>query len=605
MPTASRREITIAILWSLFIMLATCMPYVEGVRLAHGRYFSGLISAVDDGNAYLSWIRQASEGRLTLTNQYTAQPQRPLSVNVFLLALGRTAGALNLTPVQVFHAARFVSGVLCLVSFFLLVCALAPDPAVRWTSLLLASLSSGVGWYFDMTHPTSLPAIHPIDYGPRWVYQPEAITFLSLLLNPLFCFSMALICLSLLCALRGQESGRIRWALGGGLLMLVLGNAHTYDLPLVYLVLVAWGAMGLIARRFPWQRVLLHLAVMVALSAPALLWQYHVLSSDAVYRAKADTPTQSGPYLNFICGYGIVWFLALAGAVWVLATKGPERARFGYVVAWAIVGSAVLYAPVAFQRKLAEGLHFPLCILAAVAVAKVIGGWIARHAPAGRPVKRRLVFLAFAVVLLSLPSNVLFYADCFRAVRTNNADLAGALMPPIYLEAREMAAIHELAARTGDRDVVMASSMVGNYLPAHARCHVVAGHWAESVYLVPGVGGRLEVAPFATYALPAVMGFYSVRTGLADKAGILLRFGVSYVFCGPQERDLYAASASQLPSTRAEPIDADAEFGRLPFLRRIYSRDGVSLFKVAPPDVLATACLAGLRSSAQAGGSAP
>lgn len=589
MPSASRREITIAILWSLFIMLATCMPYVEGVRLARGRYFSGLVSAVDEGNVYLSWIRQASEGRLTFTNQYTAQPQRPLSVNVFLLALGRTAGALNLTPIQVFHAARFVSGALCLVSLFLLVSAVTPDPAVRWTSLLLVSLSSGFGWYFDMTHPTSLPAIQPIDYGPRWVYQPEAITFLSLLLNPLFCFSMALICLSLLCALRALESGRVGWALGAGILMLGLGNAHTYDLPVVYLVMVAWAAMGLIARRLPWQRVLVQLAVMVVLSMPALVWQYHVLRSDAVYRAKADTLTQSGPYLNFICGYGIVWFLGAAGAVWVLVTRGPERARLGYMVAWAVIGSAALYTPVSFQRKMVEGLHFPLCMLAAVAVAKVIGGWMARHAPPGRAIEGRLVFVAFAVVLLSLPSNVLFYADCFRAIRTNNAELAQALMPPIYLEAGEIAAIRELADGTTDRDVVMASSIIGSYLPAHARCHVVAGHWAESVYLVPGPFGKLEPAPFARYALPAVMRFFSARAAPADKAALLLSFGVSYVFCGPRERDLYAASQSQLPSLRGQPVDADADLGRLPFLKRIYSRDGVSLFAVAPPGVLAAA----------------
>ncbi len=577
MPTVSRRELTVAILWSLVVMLVTCVPYVAGVEWAQGRYFSGLISAVDDGNVYLQWIRQASEGSWTLRNQYTAEPQRPLSVNVFVLALGRIAGACHLAPIQVFHGARLLCGCLCLVSFFLLVCALTPDPAVRWTSLFLAGLSAGFGWYFDMSYPGRLPPVQPIDYGPRWVYQPEAITFLSLLLNPLFLFSMALICLSLVCALRGLESGQVRWPLAAGGLMLVLGNAHTYDLPVVYLTIFVWMVMGLISRRLTWGRAVLHLAIMFALSVPSLVWQYHVLVSDAVYRAKAETPTLSGPYLNFVCGYGIVWLLAAVGAGWVLATKAPDRARLGYMVAWAVVGSAALYVPASFQRKLAEGLHFPLCILAAVAVAKVAGGWLARHAPTGRGVEGRLILVALVVVLISTPSNVLFYGDCFHNLRTNNAELASVLMPPIYLEPGEIAAIRELAAITTDRDVVICSSMIGNYIPAHARCSVVAGHSAESVYLLPTAGGAWKAAGFAEYALPAVMDFFSGRTTAAEKASILLRFRVTYVLVGPLENSIYASGAQ---------VSADEALRRLPFLKPVYSREGVSLFAVAPPDIL-------------------
>ena len=109
MPTITRRELTIAIVWSLLVMLITSWPYVEGSLGAGDRYFCGLISAVDDGNAYLQWIRQASDGAIANHNQYTTVEHEGLSFNAFLFALGRMARALRLSPAQAFQIGRIVA----------------------------------------------------------------------------------------------------------------------------------------------------------------------------------------------------------------------------------------------------------------------------------------------------------------------------------------------------------------------------------------------------------------------------------------------------------------------------------------------------------------
>ncbi|MBM3499760.1 MAG: hypothetical protein FJX74_13955, partial [Armatimonadetes bacterium] len=184
MPTVSRRELTLAILWSMFIVLLASVPYVAGQAQAGGRYFCGLVSAVDDGNVYLQWIRQCAEGSWTLSNQYSADEGRGLSVNLFFLGLGRAARLLHLTPPQVLGAARVLAGCLCLVAFFLLACAFSPSPAFRWTALFLVSLAGGFGWLCELLPPGALP-FQPVDYSTRWLYQPETITFLSVLVNPL------------------------------------------------------------------------------------------------------------------------------------------------------------------------------------------------------------------------------------------------------------------------------------------------------------------------------------------------------------------------------------------------------------------------------------
>ena len=72
------------------------------------------------------------------------------------------------------------------------------------------------------------------------IWQPEAITFLSIYLNPLFLagllLMLGLVLLAGACAARGQ--GAIRGI--RGLHLLVLGNVHTYDVLTVACVWTAY-----------------------------------------------------------------------------------------------------------------------------------------------------------------------------------------------------------------------------------------------------------------------------------------------------------------------------------------------------------------------------
>jgi hypothetical protein len=578
MPTVSRRELTLAILWSIFIVLLTSAPYVAGQLGANGRYFSGLVSAVDDGNVYLQWIRQCADGSLTLSNQYSADEGKGLSFNVFLLVVGRASRLLHTTPPQAFSAARVIAGCLCLVAFFLLASAFSSNPAFRWTALMLVSLSAGFGWLIDGLYPAALPPVQPIDYGPRWLYQPEAITFVSILVNPLFAFSLALMCFSLLCALRGADTGRVRWALLAGLCLMVLANVHTYDVPIVHLTIIAWLVMAVATKRLRLPRALLLYAIMFVMTLPAGVWQWHVMQADPLYRAKAQTPTLARPYLDYVVGYGLPWLLAAVGIGWLALAKPFERPRLAYLIPWVVIASGIIYLPVPWQRKMAEGMHFPICLLASVTLVMALGGRLARAYPTPRAADIRLFLLVAFVAVASMPSNVMFYADCLRNVRTNNADLAYAMMPPIYLEPGEYAAMQELAKRGTSRDVVLASSMMGSYIPALTRCRVVAGHWGESAYVTPARGGGWKREPFESYAMPAVLRFYSPTVTPLEQAATLMAFNVTYVFCGPVENRLYAARSGGSPDDAA-----DRELLELPILHKVYSQGGVSLFQVAPP----------------------
>ncbi|MEI6503583.1 MAG: hypothetical protein WCP21_21435 [Armatimonadota bacterium] len=217
-PAVTRRELAWVLAWAIFVMLLTCVPYYYATNLAHGRTFSGFLWGVDEGNVYLTWMRQAAEGDLFFRNQYAVGPENPHFVNLFMQLGGRLSGLLNLRPIILFHALRLLGGLFLLLSFYRLTAEITRDRIARWAALTLASLGSGCGWLIVMKWPAS--GIHPVDVGQAWQIQPEAITFPSLLLNGLFTTSMALMCLTFLYALRalrddGFEVLHATWMDGG------------------------------------------------------------------------------------------------------------------------------------------------------------------------------------------------------------------------------------------------------------------------------------------------------------------------------------------------------------------------------------------------------
>jgi len=117
-PTVTRRELTWVLLWAAFVMLLTCIPYLFALKLADGRSFGGFIWGVDEGNVYLTWMRQAADGDVFFRNQYSTAPENPRFFNLFLQAGGRLGGLLHVDMRVMFHVLRLLGGMFLLVSFY-------------------------------------------------------------------------------------------------------------------------------------------------------------------------------------------------------------------------------------------------------------------------------------------------------------------------------------------------------------------------------------------------------------------------------------------------------------------------------------------------------
>ena len=539
----SAAELRWAAVLAASFMLLTCLPYLFGLAIRPpGYYYSGLLTNPDEHNVYLSLVRQAHDGHLFILDQFTSEPQAGRAINIFFLTLGLSARLLHLPIPVAYHLARVVSGWLLLMAVYWLAAQVLSTIAARRLALILAATASGFGWLFHAQGRQP----HPVDYGPG-LLMPEAITFLTLLLNPLFAFSVFLMVATTGLSAHAFTSRSVRSAIFAGLCALVLGNIHTYDLVPVIAVLLVYLFYLLATRRAGAQSVALALLI-AALAAPSALYQYWLLRSGeigAVVKTLGQWEYSRGPrYLAL--GLGLPFVLALVGAARALARGAPDRARL--VALWLVLGFGLVYLPVPFQRKLAEGLHVPVCLLAAYALEPLL-----RRSP------RRALWLSAALVLMCVPSNALYVNRALGDLVGNNTTYLGNLMPPLYLRPDQYGALRWLDREASRSDVLLANTFLSSYAPSLAGVRVYAGHWSETLHYDRKVR---EISAFLAAGTPD-----------AEREAFCRGQGIAYVL---RDRSVY--DEAFLPPSRqsAGVFDPDASPSLLP----VFAQDRVTVYRV-------------------------
>jgi hypothetical protein len=495
----SARERRNAAYWALAIATMLSLPYLFAWGITPPeRAFLGLIWNPDEPNVYYSWMRQAADGRLFLQDLFTTEPQAGRFTNVFFLALGWVAAVTRLPVPWVYALARFGCAAFLYYSLWVFVARRGGSPPLRRAAVVLGATASGLGWLVAMLAPGGLiPAgVSCVDVGlasgaagrvTEGLMMPEANTLASALLLPLFSFSMALLLWLVDLGARAMEGPDLKAALGAGLLGLLLGSIHTYDVIPMHLLL---GLLALFwAVRGRSVRPLLAYVIFAAVSVPTLLYQVWVFGADEVFRQKAVTVTASPSPLSYAVSFGIPLGLALCGLVLVARRR---EARWLPVAAWLVLGLAVAFLPgLSFQRKMIEGTHLPMVILAAVTLVR----WLPmarRRTLAGY--RRRAVAWTMVAATACAPSSAYFLgARCLATVAENNQSRQQVLMPPYTLSRDDLAAARWLREHARRDDAILCLPFLGSYLPGLTGRKVYIGHWAETLR-------------FAEEKLPAALG---------------------------------------------------------------------------------------------------
>lgn len=451
----NRDELIWVLVCAAVVIVASSVPYIWGVLVAPPGYtFLGLTHNIDDGAVYLSWMRQIADGKLTYINMFTDEPVKARQFNLLFLIMGTFARVTHIPLIWVYHIFRVVLGialVLMVWQFSKLVLESSEDR--KWLAMIVC-FSSGIGWLF----PEYGAPIGPVD---NW--QPEAVTFLSIYLNPLFLSGIVLMLLSLYFLVLAHRTGHLLYSLVAGLFMLLLGNVHTYDLVTVAVVWLGYLlVVAILERRIPYRAILGSILAGV-FAVPSVAYQFHLYRIDEVFQARVNSPAPSPPIWSFLAGYGLILMIAIYGVVIVVRKRDWKMIL---PVVWSMVGFAVPYIPVAQQRKLVMGLHIPLSMLCVYALS---------YGLQKIPQFMRWVIVC-TVLLFSVNSNFAFLARDILLLTDGRT--VTHYVP--YMTHSEMAAMRWLAQNGSWHDTVFAPPTFALFTPALGRHRVYYGHWSET-----------------------------------------------------------------------------------------------------------------------------
>ena len=542
------------------LFCALTLPYAWAWLLSPGDgVYSGLLYNPDDQNVHLSWARQAHDGAFFLRDLFTTEGlqngERPLFTNVLLWSIGIVARVTNLPLILVYHAFRVVFALLAIWWFAALCAHLSTDKRVRFAAVALAAFGGGAGFLAPL-FPTRIFIDRADTKGLPMM--PEAFTFASAFVFPLFITSVALLVFVYLQTLRARRTGQLKFAFGAAIAAFLLTNIHTYDAIPLNVVMLLWAlsstrlrrknttnaqatnaqatnvqATNVQAAHAQMLRVRTLAPLMVVLATiPMLIYQRFVLGNSEEFRVKAFSPKPAPPIFDLFLSLSPLLILAIISAYFVFrqiqnARETPETARATspdarMMILWAFVALALVYTPtnlISFARKMIEGVHLPLCFLAALGIVGLLD---ACKTP--RLVNRVLV--GGFVALMSF-SSLTFVGWCLNNARDNNASRAQYLMPPLYLPQEAHDAMQFLHDLPYSRDrAVLCSPLWGNFIPPQTGWAVYTGHFDETLHFT-----RKNGAAFA---------FFRRKMGAAQSLNWLRQNRIGWVLIGPNERAIGA-----------------------------------------------------------------
>ncbi len=544
MPHVTREEMRRVLLVAVIVLAITFLPYAFGYLLAPPeREFGGVVMNFEDAHGYLAKMNQGAAGRLTYRIPFTSEDHEGAFVGGFFLVLGWICALTGLPVIWMWHLSRLILGFLLLLSAYSFIACFVEDAGQRLVSYLLVCFGGGFGWLVLLAGRFSILGFDLIDFK-----MPEAHIFFTLLTFPHFALGAGLLVAIFVSMLLLHRTRRWRYAGCAGLSSLVLAVVHPYNLLVVACTLGLWLLM-ISCRKWRVPLVELAGAVVVGLMAlPVLAYYLYVFDSNPAFGAWATQSGSGSPHpLHYFFGYGPLLILGLPAMVRE-ARKADTESILPMI--WIVVVAILVYAPLKQQRRMVEGVHIPLSVLATMGLyswylprleqSKIVKRLLTLRQKAYSP-RRMRSFIIFVVLVLTVPSNLYILASLTATVVQHPY--------PFFHERAENEAIDWLASETEYGDTVLAAYGTGSYIPARIDHRVFVGYWAET-------------ADFDT-KLEIVDRFFHAGTPDSWRRQTLEQHGIAYVYSGPRERIL-----------------GDFDPGTVDYLTPAFSNDLVTIYRV-------------------------
>ncbi|MFA6099125.1 MAG: hypothetical protein WCV50_06345 [Patescibacteria group bacterium] len=516
------------------VILITAVPYLYGYFTAPpGTVYSGLhYLTPGDTNVFMSMIEQAKQGRITFLNLYTSEPQHEILTNPLWLTVGWLGKIFKMSNLLTLHVARSIWAAIFIFVIFLLLAYLFKDPQKRKWFLVFIIFASGLGVFFNpILFDVNNLYEHPTD---TWVV--ESVTFLTLYHSPHLIASLTLLVLTFLLMLLAFEKDQIRYSLGAGIATFFLLWFHPFNGPTVYAVLgvyllfIFWKNKKII-----WSHVK-HYLILCALPVPIVLYLFLTAQADWVTRQWEKQNILPSPSVwMYLIGYGLLLPLVVVG-LWITFKKVNNKGIF--IISWLLCSSLLIYVPVSFQRRMSEGLHVPIAILAGL-------GFLYLIKRINDKSKNNNIYIygliIGALVFLPLTNIQILGQDIW--LYANKKTL------PYYLTKTEIEAMNWLKQNVGRQQIIFSSYYMGNFIPAYTGRIVWIGHGPQTIDLLE----KYEINDW----------FWQSDLEVQAKNDLLINNNIDYVYYGRKEKE----KGDYNPATKK-------------YLQEVYTNPDVQIYKL-------------------------
>ena len=487
-----------ALILSALGALLCVIPYIVAWKLAPVETaFNGFLINPIDGFTYLAKMRQGLEGNWSLILPYAPDPGPRAFLYVYYLLLGHISRIASVEPIYIFHSARFLAGMLLFYCAYLLNEQISSHRQVRWFGFALIVLGSGLGWlsiFFESVQSSD-------------ILIPESIPFLVVYSNAHFPMAASALLIGILAALAEGWHVWKRVAIAG-FSGVVLGTLLPFSFVSLLVVLGLWSLLELWNgwRMKPTRssmKASLNIGItLVTSTLGALPWLLYDLWLSlrhpviSLWNAQNQTPSPS-PFA-YLLGFAPCLILGVIG---YFRGKPWQTGKGRLLLVWLLSGAILLYAPVAFQRRLSLGLAFPLSILAA-------WGW----GSIPMRVERRKPLAVVLLLFVTLTNALVVSAGLSGVARGEPA--------VVYLP-QEDESYEWISANVAPGNLILAGEKAGNRLPAFAEVRVLYGHPFET--------------PNSDTQVDLVQSLYR-EEGIT--LGDLHDLGINWIYYGVEERNL-------------------------------------------------------------------
>jgi hypothetical protein len=406
----------------------------------------------------------------------------------------------------------------------------------------LVCFSSGLGWLLILGGLADR-VIMPVD-----IRVPEASTFLTIMTSPHFVLGITLQLLTFITYLSaGIRPGCL---VGAALCLLLLSITLVYNVIVVAAALGGYVLIRCLQKHRLWVPELWQAMAVAAPTVPVILYYALLLRFDPFWRVvygEHDVVRTPG-LLALVLGYGLVFGLAMWGTgIW--AQRGQWSPPRILLVVWVASNGLLLYAPLAFQGKLAAGWHVGLSLLAAVGLhqgllVRLRRPWLRRpwlqrarsrryrhRGPTAPSANARdpLPTVRNVVLILTIPSTLLVALVGFRVALAEH-------YYPYFLSTEDVHAVAWLETQNGHEDVFLASYAISNYGVAHSDARSYLGH--QFAVIDPQGKDR------------ALRRFYSGAASEEEQRALVDAHGITHVYYGAHERALREVEPPNLSQGR-------------------------------------------------------